>query len=320
MSKSNLKYLLKIFFLFIIISYTTDKIVFIILNNISDKVYSGQSIGKLNQYLQIKDSLDMVIFGSSRANHNIDPTQISDNSFNMGVDGRQLAFSSTLIKLLPKQKKQLILLHIDPVNAFSKNYAGNDVDALLNKYNRNKIIAKEIDRLKQNNILQKFYWSLSYNRIFFGILKNYFKPKYDYKNYSGYYPIYPTKGQQKNLKKILKQEKSKDCSEHYEINDIYEYLLDEIQLFCKKNNKNLILFTSPVLSDNCKKDNRLFNEIIKTKGFIYFDFSDLFEQDYSLKYWKDETHLSYIGADIFTQSVRTIVEDNKNKISSTKKH
>jgi hypothetical protein len=175
-----LKYTLKIFFIIIIITFVGDKLLYYSLNYVSDKVYSCQSIGKLNHFLSLKDNLNLIVFGSSRANHNINPSIMDKNSYNMGMDGRMIAYSGTLIKLLPKQKKQIILLHIDPSNAFKKDYTGFDLDALLVKYNRNIIVKNEINKLKQNNTFQNFLWSISYNSKILGILKNYLKPKYDY--------------------------------------------------------------------------------------------------------------------------------------------
>ena len=197
------KYTFKISLIILIITFIGDKLVFYSLNYISDNVYSGQSIGKLNQYISIKDNLDLIVFGSSRANHNINPTIIKKNSFNMGMDGRMIAYSATLIKLLPKNKDQIVLLHIDPSNAFNDNYTGFDLDALLVKYNRNKIIKNEIDKLNQNNPFQIYLWSISYNSKILGILKNYLKPKYDYKEYNGFDPIHPTATQKNIFKKQL---------------------------------------------------------------------------------------------------------------------
>ena len=314
MSKSNFTYILKTLVSFFIISYLADKIVFFTINGVSDKVYTGRGVGKLNQYLKIKDDLDFVVFGSSRANHHINTNLISENSFNMGVNGRKLAFSSILIKLLPKQKKQTILLQIDPSNAFSENYFGRDVDALLVQYNRNEIIAKEIDKLNQNNILQNFYWSLSYNGTIIKLLKNYLSPNYNYKNYSGYDPIYPTKKQQQIFKLKVEQKKTMNCLDEYIMNDIYNNLLDDLKLFCNNNNKSLLIYTSPIFDDDCKNDNIEFNKIMKTKGLKYFDLSDFFKDDNSLKYWKDNTHLSHIGANIFTDSIKQIINIEKKNL------
>ena len=92
MSRFHLLYVIKLIVLFIAFSYIVDKIVYFTLNKISDKVFTGQSVGKLNHYLQVKDNIDFVVFGSSRANHNVNPIEISNNSFNMGVDGQMIAY------------------------------------------------------------------------------------------------------------------------------------------------------------------------------------------------------------------------------------
>ena len=136
MDKTSIKFLIKTLILFLLISFVVDKIIFFTLNRISDNVYSGQSVGKLNHYLKIKNELDFIVFGSSRANHHIDPNVVSENSFNMGVDGSKLSFSSTLIQVLPAKEKQLVLLHIEPENVFSSSYNGNDIKGLLIKWRR----------------------------------------------------------------------------------------------------------------------------------------------------------------------------------------
>ena len=308
MKKQNLIYVLKVVFLILLFSFILDKIVFFSLNKISDRVYTGQSIGKLNQFLNIKDTTKLLIFGSSRANHEIDPTLLTNSGFNMGVDGRAIAYNATLIKLLPKLKKQIILLHIDPENAFKKNYKGKDLDALIIKYNRNKIIRNEIDKLKQDNIFQKFYWSLCYNGKLLGILRNYLFPKYNYKKYFGYDPIFPTEIQKKIFYNKLKKKRKIICKENFKINKIYNDYLNEIKEFCKKNNKELIIFTSPVYNDRCKTDNKIFNEIMKQKKIKYFDFTDFFKNNNKLEYWKDEEHLSNKGAVLFTNKLKRIIE------------
>lgn len=310
MNLSILKYIIKTILLILVISFLTDKIVFFVLNKVSDNVFTGQAIGKLNQYLQIKEELDFIVFGSSRANHNINPIKLSENSFNIGVDGSKLSYSATLIKLLPKQKKQTILLHVDPENAFSQDYSGSDIRALSSKYNRNDIIKKEIDELKQENLLQNYYWSLSYNSKVLGMLKNYLKPSYDYKNYLGYDPIYVNENQKKILKNILKKDKKvMDCQNDFVLNKIYDSSLDALNVFCKNNNKTLIIFTSPKYDDNCKDDNIQLSQILKYRNLHYYDLTDFFKGNNTLDYWRDKAHLSDKGAQLFTERIRGLLTD-----------
>ena len=142
MSSESSKYIFKTLLAIFIVSILVDRVVFFGFNKIGDRVYSGQTLGKLNQYLKIKDSLEIIVFGSSRANHHINTIKINKNSFNMGVDGTSIAYSGTLIKLLSNKKKQIILLHIEPENVFEKNYSGNDIKFLNIKYNRDFTIKK----------------------------------------------------------------------------------------------------------------------------------------------------------------------------------
>lgn len=319
MSSESSKYLFKTLLAIFIVSILVDRTVFFGFNKISDKVFSGQTVGKLNQYLKIKDSLEIIVFGSSRANHHINSTKINRNSFNMGVDGTNIAYSGTLIKLLSNKKKQIILLHIEPEEVFNEIYLGKDINLLNIKYNRDSTVKKEIDKLRQNNFFQNFYYSLSYNGVFLGIIKNYFEPNYDYKTYSGYDPIYVSKNQKEIFKKIVNQRENSDntlsqnvfegCKKDLQINKIYNDYLDELKSFCLNNNKKLILFTSPYFFENCKTYNKKLKKVLKNKKIDYYDFSDLFKENNQLKFWKDSSHLSNLGAEIFTEEIKTLLEE-----------
>ena len=309
MDTQILKYIIKTTLLILVVSFIGDKIIFYALNKISDRVYTGQSIGKLNQYLTLKDSLDLIVYGSSRANHNIDPTELSNNAYNTGVDGIKLAYSATLIKLLASQSQQTILLHIDADYSFDADYSGQDIRSLKSKYNRNSIIKQEIDELNQDNMLQNYFWSLSYNNSIIGILKNYVRPNYDYKTYFGYDPIHVTENQKKILEKIIEKDsdsESPTCDSTHVMNEVYSNSLDELKEFCAKNNKKLILFTSPIFDDKCKDDNNALKQILEQKGFTYYDYTDFFKDNNSLDFWKDRTHLSDKGAEFFTQELKTL--------------
>ncbi|HMB61614.1 MAG TPA: hypothetical protein VKN36_00980 [Eudoraea sp.] len=308
MTKESLKHLIKIVFLVLLISFLVDKIAFVALNRISDEVMSGQSLGKVNHYLKIKDDSELIVYGNSRANHHIDPSKITEKGFNMGVNGTRLAYSYGLLKLLPKEKKQILLIQIDPEHAFSEDYKGEDIELLRSKYNRNKIIKTEIKKLNQENDLQNFFWTLGYNGKVLGILKNYFRPNYDYKVYSGYDPIYVTGSQRKILENILADDKKEPCPDGLTFNHIYDLELDEIRQFSQANNKVAIFFTSPRQNDYCKDDNVKFGRIMNAKEMIYYDLTDYFKENDSIIYWKDPSHLSNIGAEIFTDAIKDIIE------------
>jgi hypothetical protein len=318
MNTKGLKYTIIVIFSILSISFLADKITYLALNKISDNVFTGQSIGKLNHYLQIKNDVDFIIFGSSRANYHIDPSRLSYKSFNMGMDGRKIAYSATLIKLLPKKKTQFILLHIDPENAFSQDYTGSDIKVLNSKYNRINIIKEEIDKLEKNNLFQNYYWCLGYNSYVLGILKNYFKPKYDYRAYFGYDPIFVDRNQRKIFDNILSTDNNEvDCQNTFTLNNIYELYIEDLKVFCKENNKTLVIFTSPEFNDKCKEDNIRFTQVMKIKGIPYYDLTDFFKYNNNQEFWKDKNHLSNKGARMFTNEVKRIVDNNNYLPSSS---
>jgi len=294
-------------------TFVLDKVIYLSINKISKQVYTGQTGGKLNQYLKQNSDLNFIVFGSSRANHHIDPEKIDSKSFNMGMDGTKIVYSNTLIKLLPKNKKQTVLLHISPKNSFNSEYHGEDISKLSTLYHQNDIVRNEIKNFKQNKLIQDFFWCQIYNNSALGIIKNYFMPKYDYKTYFGFDPLIVSKEQNKIFSLVLEKWKPQNCSTNIELNPVYKSSLSDLKEFCKDNNKTLILYTSPIYRDDCKEDDIKLTEILKKEGFIYWNYSDFFKSDNSLENWKDNTHLSNIGADLFTQEIKNRI----NQINET---
>ena len=303
MSVNNIKYVFKLLLVLFIISYLLDKLVYFGLNKMNDKVLSGQGVGKLNQYLQLKDQVDLLVFGSSRANHNVDNIRIDSSSYNMGVDGTSIAFATTLIKLL-QTKQQTLLIQIDPETAFDTAYSGKDLESLKILYNKNLIVKNELIKLDLNNPFQNVYWSISYNSKIFSMLSNYLRPRYDYKTYYGYDPIKVTRDQRLIFENILKQKKEDTCVTNLTLSNLFNNYLQELKEIANKKEKKLILFTSPVYNDSCKSDNAFLAKLLTDNGLQYYDYSDFFKTKNNLDYWKDEIHLSEIGASIFTDSLK----------------
>ncbi|MGL2966869.1 hypothetical protein [Flavobacterium sp. XGLA_31] len=291
----------KLFIIVILSIFILDKIVFFCLLQVDKRVFVGEGVGKLNQFLKLKDTTEIIFFGNSRTNHHINPKMFGKSSYNMGVNGRKMAFSATLIQTLPKNKKQFVVLQLDPNNVFEKDYAGDDMDALLVKYHQNRIIRKKLIEMSRNNYFSSVMWSLDYNGLVLSLLRNFVKPKYNYKKYNGYDPIKNNKAQKAIfLKKLKRNGRKNKCEETYQASDINNTCLDEIVAFCKVNNKALIVFTSPVYKDKCKKDNTAMKQLMESKGIKYYDFTDFYAKNDNLDYWKDEEHLSKIGAEEFS--------------------
>ena len=303
MDSKTINKLLKIILITLVISYAIDKLVFLGLNTMSDKVMTGQAIGKLNQFLTIKDSTDFLVFGNSRANHHFDMDLFNTKGYNMGVDGTGIAYTSTLVSTLKKDKPQLILIHIDTKNFFDKSYDGSDIRGLKTKFNRDENITKALKKSNQISPIQNFYYSMNYNGNAISILKNYFKPSYDYRSYNGYNPIIINESQKPMRDALLLKDNSIECEEDIEINPIALEYLKSIKTYIENSeNKTFIFVTSPIYDDPCNKDNNLFKGIMKDLNLNYSDYTNLFKEiGNDNSYWKDKTHLSDIGAKQFSK-------------------
>lgn len=313
MNVKNIKHVLGTLILICSICYITDKLIFFTLNKISDNVYTGLAIGKLNHYLKIKESKKLLVFGSSRANLHVDPYILDTSSFNMGLNARNIAFVTTVIKLIENKKPQTLLIQIDDSTLFNEDYDGKDLDALLVKYHRNPLIKKEIDKLNKANPFLNFFWSLSYNNRIFGIILNYIKPKYDYTKYRGFDAVEPTEHEKEVFQNFVKNKKPKGCPDSVHLNKLsYNCFLELIE-YAKNNNKKLIFFTAPFYDDECKIDNEELFSLTKKLNLEYFDFTDTFRYDTSLDNWRDEAHLSKIGAIKFTHKLKEeLLKNSKN--------
>ena len=291
--------MLKLVIFVIVLSFVLDKALYYTVTKISDNVYSGQAIGKLNHYLAVKDTTKMIVFGSSRANHHIDVKQLEPSSFNMGVDGKFIAYSATMIKMLPTDKSQVVMLHVDPNVAFREYYSREDMRSLMVKYHTNDIIRSELQKAELNNALQEFYWSMDYNGLVLGILKNAIFPKYDLKNYYGFDPIEVNTTQKDIFEKILAKNDTILCKTDLKVNPLFVNYLEEIHAFCKTNKKRLITITTPIYIDKCPDDNRALRSIMNDMGIEYHDYTHLFDEANSLDYWMDIAHMTHEGAKTF---------------------
>lgn len=313
MNSEIIKKLLKIVILILLISYGLDKIVFFSLNKISDKVMTGQAIGKLNHFLLQKDMSDFIVFGNSRANHHVDVSLFSDHGFNIGVDGIGIAYSATLIKTLPPDKKQVVFVHIDTKNFFDVDYDGSDINALKSKYQRNSNITRALNLSGHISVLQRFYNSMNYNGKSLGIIKNYLRPNYDYQIYNGYDPILVSESQEAMRDTVLSKALiDEECSDSLKVNTLALDYLKSIKSNIEKSpHKTFLFITSPIYNDICDIDNAKLSVIMQDLGLTYWDFTNLYKDTKDNSYWKDKTHMSKKGAEAFSIYLLQQYKDSK---------
>jgi len=310
-SETTFKFL-RIMALIVVISYVLDKIVFYTFNKISDKVMTGQAIGKLNHFLSKKDSVDFIVFGNSRANRHIDVRVLNSNSFNMGMDGVGIAYNSALIGTLRNTHKQVVVVHIDTKNFFDNDYDGSDITSLKTKYKRNASITKVLEESGQLSVFQKFYRSINYNGNTIGILKNIVRPSYNFRTYYGYDPITIHESQTFMRDQVLLRVNStEDCENDYKINTVALKYLETIAAFAHRTpNKTFIFVTSPLYHDSCDIDNIKLASLMDSLDLTYWDYTNLYKDTKNKSYWKDATHMTKNGAEAFSNYLNVQLKAN----------
>ncbi len=306
---------LQLFLVLMISFFLVDRFVYSVIKNTEKKVYTGQAVGKVNHFFSVKDSANVLVFGSSRANHHVDIKLIDSASFNMGVNGTRLGYAAALISTL-KKKDQTVLVHLDPNMLFDPNYKGEDILSLLNWSSSSDSIKSFIyDFFPEEINISNFIKCYTYNGKVLGIIKNRLRPGYNLSNYYGFDPIYPTDNQKVIFKKILKKTKEEEFKldiKSNDVNPLIDQFLKKIINKCISNNSKLIFFTSPTCKKLTKRLRTSTKSYFKSIDAIYLDYSEDFNQiEINTNYWKDLTHMSHEGAAEFSKKLLVDIYDLK---------
>lgn len=250
---------------------------------------------------------DVLIFGSSRAEVNINPKILNKylniSSFNYGYNGQRLPLIDYRIgeTLNNIEFKNLVLVLDD--FSFQNDYIF------------------KIDQLSPillfNYKLFEIQKEIGYYDMFdiFVPLKRYFKNKEDfnwgievYKKYA-YSNIrtYRNLGYRENNKKFT-ENLGNNINEIIEFDKEVFNLLDTIIKKCKHKNINVIFITAPTYREKLisySNHNDIINSLkdfSKINNILYIDYSNLFSVN-GQEYFADPTHLNVKGANIFTKKL-----------------
>lgn len=239
------------------------------------------------------EKFDVVFFGSSRTIHHINPeifNQLTQNSsLNMGWSACNPSeiYAATKIYLSQNYTPKVIAIQLDlehnliEIDELAKQgllkYIGS---GLIDDYFSQDLINKSQIPLLLNAQNRDFGW----REILKTVFKNNIYSDLNKRKF-GYVPIMDThyvEGSNKTLKKPEKLSKNK--------NIWIEKTLD----LCKKQKIKVILFVSPYYL--CKDSEQF--EYLRVYKQPIFNFSDLLVDK---KYFRDQSHLNYLGADSFTR-------------------
>ena len=250
---------------------------------------------------------DVLFFGSSRAEVNIDPNiihhDLNISAFNYGYNGQRLPLINYRIEQSIKNKETKNIVLVLDNFTFQKDYIFK-IDHL------SPIILYNIELYKLQSDIG--YYNLV--DIYIPLVR-YFKNNEDFNWLHNVYKVYAYSqtriyrelGYRKNNKVFNSNLINNKNSEIKFDKKVFE-LLSSLSKSCNKNNINLIFVTAPTHSkelDRLSNHDEIVSKIArfaKLNEILYLDYSrdESFIDD---KYYADVTHLNAKGADIFTKKL-----------------
>jgi hypothetical protein len=293
--KKSIIELIKIFS-FVLFIVLADKFTGKILENLYQNS-TDLTISKI-RYTFYHTNEDILIFGSSRAQHHYVPDTISNatgySTYNCGLGGQFLTFSLIQIsETLKRYSPQLIILDLYPDMLLQKHF--DQKLRILGPYYQNDTLIRRI--LNQSSGFERLKYASSiypYNSILYPLLLSLvYSPDVSIK---GYIPIFGTI----DTSLSVTQETGiiREIAEQQMVN------LFNIISICKENRVPLWILISPIYKTT-KEDLKIIQDIriLAKQNYVHFiDFTEnqLFSDN---KLFKDNLHLNDNGANKYSRLV-----------------
>lgn len=314
--KKTIQFLLVMLLLFFI----ADRIVAFCLNKIYTQSITGPSTGKLTYLLKQPTNFEVLVMGSSRANHHLMPDSLGISAYNLGWGGTEIMFQYGLLSILEKENKlpQKIILAIEENDYFYSNEMKSDtaniaanISSLKYYYDKNEAVKKMIDSVSATNRYKYLLKSFQYNGNMGSLLISFFNSRKNKAKLNGYEPFSFDK--QDSLKVLLmaaENGKTKSLRKN-QINSRAFFYLEKIAKLCEQHHIKLVCYASPVFGGNEKTfpDRTVLNNFFAEQKINYTDFNspeNKIELLSNSKYWHDGVHLNVAGASIFTHQFKKV--------------
>jgi hypothetical protein len=300
-----------IFFLILV-----DKGAVLILDHFYSKMKTGQTGGKINYYLSLKDSIDLLVMGNSRALYQIIPDSFNMPAFNLSHAGMSQSFQTGLLSVLEENKKlpEIIALHIEP-QEFTGVTHNLDIQNLKYYYGKDSIVTAYISQLSHFEKLKFTFGLYRYNGRLITLSKNYLQTLLYGASGNGYEAI--THSERDSVNTLYSSKKQLDHLEEKFNYDQLGYLMTFINI-CKRNDVTLICFTSPHFRGEHQyaRSSHTLDSLLQRNSIAYVNYTEhaIAPLDLNASLWKDAHHLNHSGATIesglLAQAVRTILENS----------
>ncbi len=276
---------------------TTFLLIFLVFDKVIGGIMHFLYFSQESKYTYgiLETASDIVIVGSSRANHHYIPSIISDftglKCFNLGSGGEDIYYDYAVIKLIMESHTpRLIILDITDREFELRENNVKKFSELLPFYKTSysiREIVKSSNLLERTRLLSALYpFNSQIANIFYSLIKKGNNPNL---TMDGYIPLFG----QVALSKVIYKRKQDVPLDYSKIDRVVE-----IAALCQRRNIKLLLVASPCYIDF--KGEHLSLDILTDLVRVYGTEVWNYEQDINFTadktLFKDELHLNHNGA------------------------
>ena len=283
---------------FLVIAAGFDFLVGKIYRRLESKALEHSPYGMLTEYTMWKVDADVIIIGSSEAQHSYIPSLLEErlgmSVYNCGKEGCYFYYENAMINgILDRYNPKMIIWAIGPnyLNEPTEEDKGN-LSQLNPFYKENEFCRQALKTKSKYEPVKLVSSSYTYNSRLFPYLYKIFMPDYQYE-YGGYAPLY-------------------ECQKNIEIkeriwNDSYDesicFVFDQTIERCLDNGVQIVFVFTPRLEIENHEDLTSYRSLIETKKkYNLCLIEDLYHSEKLMtpELFKDNPHLNHEGAKLFT--------------------
>jgi hypothetical protein len=295
---------------FIAIIVALDTGIAEVLSSLYTMTSTGESGGMINYALTRKD--EVLILGSSRAKHHINPQIISEKLsmtvFNAGINGHDFLFAAMFMDLWKQHNPapRVLIVHVDS-GSFVKNEVELQKTKIFSLYiDQSQFVRRIILGSGPFEPLKYLSRSYRFNGKVLPIIKGQFvRPDARYNGYEGLNGIMPPPvARAEALDSFSAKSTSARAEPFWTLKlDCLENLIS----YCNQNGTLLILVHSPIFDENPAENamwsDKLQRVIANRQGVYFINIADfLYPAAFSHRndLYYDKSHLNAKGAGVFT--------------------
>ncbi len=267
------------------------------------KMKSGQS--SRITYAMSQTNEDVMVFGSSRANHHYVTTLLEDSlqatAYNAGIDGQGILFQYSLLKAMQSRyQPKIIILDLNPDGLEEASIYYDRLYVLLPYYKKFKEIQPIVNVRSPYEYLKTMSTLYRYNYFILPILYNNILNKTDKEDIKGYEPLYKNI----NIAKLKNEQKKTLPLDSIKVSNFKSFIQD-----ANRNNCKVFVYISPIFKINEPTPTiEIVKEICNKEGVYFRDYSShpLFKE--STRYFHDFNHLNNSGAEVYSRIVSSEIK------------